>query len=100
MVLAVGDLFPLLLAWASGLPYGFIGTPKSDWTWLANWGATPVADACHRCKGSERDPWEGWQIHPCLPVPAKAVVGVAGQPVVRQLAALLLATGHQLAPKP
>ena len=33
VVLAVGDLFPLLLAWGSGLSYGFIGTPKSDWTW-------------------------------------------------------------------
>lgn len=59
-VLAVGDLLPLVLAWGSGLPYGFIGTPKSDWTWLTNWGTTPVADAYHRCKGSEWDPWEWW----------------------------------------
>ena len=60
VVLAVGDLFPLVLAWCSGLPYGFIGTPKSDWTWLTNWGDTPVADTWHRCKGSEWDPWEWW----------------------------------------
>ena len=60
VVLAVGDLLPLVLAWDSGLPYGFIGTPKSDWTWLTNWGTTPVADAYHRCKGSEWDPWEWW----------------------------------------
>ena len=60
VVLAVGDLFPLLLAWGSGLPYGFIGTPKSDWTWATNWGMAPVADAYHRCKGSEWDPWEWW----------------------------------------
>jgi uncharacterized protein (TIGR03492 family) len=64
-VLAVGDLLPLLLAWAGGGPYGFIGTPKSDYTW-----ATPpppgwpgqlwdlLADAYHRGKGSEWDPWE------------------------------------------
>jgi hypothetical protein len=64
-VLAVGDLLPLLLAWAGGGPYGFIGTPKSDYTW-----ATPpppgwpgqlwdlLADAYHRSKGSEWDPWE------------------------------------------
>ena len=26
-LLAVGDLLPLLLAWGSGAPYGFIGTP-------------------------------------------------------------------------
>ena len=58
VVLAVGDLFPLTLAWGSGRPYGFIGAPKSDWTWLTNWGTTPVADVYHRCKGSEWDPWE------------------------------------------
>ena len=61
-VLAVGDLLPLLLAWAGGGPYGFIGTPKSDYTWASppplGWGATPVADAYHRLKGSEWDPWE------------------------------------------
>ena len=60
VVLAVGDLFPLVLAWGSGRPYGFIGTPKSDWTWRTQWEATPVADAWHRCKGSEWDPWEWW----------------------------------------
>jgi uncharacterized protein (TIGR03492 family) len=61
-VLAVGDLLPLLLAWASGGPYGFIGTPKSDTTWASDppvgWGGTPLADAYHRAKGSEWDPWE------------------------------------------
>jgi len=67
-VLAVGDSLPLLLAWASGAPYGFVGTPKSDWTWASppppGWGATPVADAYHRCKGSEWDPWE-WAFMGC-----------------------------------
>jgi len=61
-VLAVGDLLPLLLAWSSGSPYGFLGTPKSDYTWASapprGWGASPLADAYHRCKGSEWDPWE------------------------------------------
>ncbi len=61
-VLAVGDLLPLLLAWSGGGPYGFIGTPKSDWTWASppprSWGASPLADGCHRAKGSEWDPWE------------------------------------------
>jgi len=61
-VLAVGDLLPLLLAWAGGGPYGFIGTPKSDYTWASppprNWGASPAADVYHRLKGSEWDPWE------------------------------------------
>jgi uncharacterized protein (TIGR03492 family) len=61
-LLAVGDLLPLLLAWASGGPYGFIGTPKSDFTWASpppeGWPDSWLADGYHRCKGSEWDPWE------------------------------------------
>ncbi len=57
-VLAVGDLLPLLLAWASGGAYGFIGTPKSDYTWRSGPGRAWPADAYHRLKGSEWDPWE------------------------------------------
>ena len=57
-VLAVGDLLPLLLAWASGAPYGFIGTPKSDYTWASGPGSAGLAALCHSCKGSEWDPWE------------------------------------------
>ena len=61
-VLAIGDLLPLLLAWSGGGSFGFIGTPKSDHTWATpaplGWAATPLADAYHRCKGSEWDPWE------------------------------------------
>jgi uncharacterized protein (TIGR03492 family) len=47
-VLAVGDLLPLLLAAGSGLPYGFIGTPKSDYTWSSGPGHDPLPDAYHR----------------------------------------------------
>ena len=57
-VLAVGDLLPLLLAWGSGAPFGFIGTPKSDYTWASGPGKAPLADGYHRLKGSEWDPWE------------------------------------------
>ena len=57
-LLAVGDLLPLALARASGLPYGFIGTPKSDYTWSSGPGSAWPADAYHRLKGSEWDPWE------------------------------------------
>jgi len=61
-ILAVGDLLPLLLAWGSGASFGFIGTPKSDFTWAspgpAGWGRSRLADGYHRCKGSEWDPWE------------------------------------------
>jgi len=57
-VLAVGDLLPLLMAWTSGAPYGFIGTPKSDYTWASGPGDAGLASLVHRCKGSEWDPWE------------------------------------------
>ncbi|MBC1259744.1 sugar synthetase [Synechococcus sp. BSF8S] len=57
-ILAVGDLLPLLLAWGSGAPYGFLGTPKSDYTWRSGPDRDPLADRYHRCKGSEWDPWE------------------------------------------
>jgi len=57
-VLAVGDLLPLLLAWASGAPYGFIGTPKSDYTWASGPGSAGLAACYHGLKGSEWDPWE------------------------------------------
>ena len=57
-LLAVGDLLPLAFAWASGLPYGFIGTPKSDYTWRSGPGGAWPADTYHRLKGSEWDPWE------------------------------------------
>ena len=61
-ILAIGDLLPLAMAWLGGGPYGFIGTPKSDYTWRSpappGWGRSPVADRYHRLKGSEWDPWE------------------------------------------
>ncbi len=64
-VLAVGDLLPLLLAWSSGAPFAFLGTPKSDYTWASTappgWGQSRLADGYHRCKGSEWDPWE-WRL--------------------------------------
>jgi len=64
-VLAVGDLLPLLLAWSSGSPFAFVGTPKSDYTWASppppGWGTSRLADAYHHCKGSEWDPWE-WRL--------------------------------------
>ncbi|MEB3266765.1 MAG: lipid-A-disaccharide synthase-related protein [Cyanobacteriota bacterium] len=61
-VLAVGDLLPLLMAWLGGGCYGFIGTPKSDYTWATPDPAAPgcpsLSDRYHRSKGSEWDPWE------------------------------------------
>ena len=57
VVLAVGDLLPLVMAWSSGGIYGFIGTPKSDYTWRSEPGHG-LSDHYHRLKGSEWDPWE------------------------------------------
>jgi uncharacterized protein (TIGR03492 family) len=61
-ILAVGDLLPLLMAWGSGGRFGFVGTPKSDFTWASEgpsgWGTSTIADGYHRAKGSEWDPWE------------------------------------------
>ena len=59
-IVAVGDLLPLLMAWSSGAPFGFIGTPKSDYTWLSGPGRAK-SDCYHRLKGSEWDPWE-WRL--------------------------------------
>jgi uncharacterized protein (TIGR03492 family) len=57
-VLAVGDLLPLLMAWGSGASFGFIGTPKSDYTWASGPGSPGLPACYHRLKGSEWDPWE------------------------------------------
>ena len=60
-VLAVGDLLPLLMAWGSGASFGFIGTPKSDYTWASGPGSAGLPACYHRLKGSEWDPWE-WAV--------------------------------------
>ena len=56
-ILAIGDLFPLVLAWSSGASFGFIGTPKSDYTWRSGPGFS-ISDYYHCLKGSEWDLWE------------------------------------------
>ncbi len=57
IIVAVGDFLPLLLAWASGADYFFIGTPKSDYTWTSG-PRFSISDIYHRLKGTEWDPWE------------------------------------------
>jgi len=59
IIVAVGDLLPLFLAWASGADYFFIGTPKSDYTWTSG-PRFSFSDCYHRLKGTEWDPWEYW----------------------------------------
>ena len=56
-VLAIGDLLPLFYAWSSKCDFGFIGTPKSDYTWMSGPGHS-LSDIYHKLKGSEWDPWE------------------------------------------
>ncbi len=56
-IIAIGDLLPLFFAWSSGGSFGFIGTPKSDYTWISGPGFS-LSDAYHRLKGTEWDPWE------------------------------------------
>ena len=57
LIFAIGDLFPLLIAWSSSAPFGFIGTPKSDYTWRSGPGSS-ISDCYHQLKRSEWDPWE------------------------------------------
>ena len=59
IIVAVGDLLPLLFAWASGADYLFVGTPKSDYTWTSG-PRFSLSDFYHRLKGTEWDPWEYW----------------------------------------
>ena len=59
-ILAVGDLLPLLMACSTRRAFGFIGTPKSDYTWSSGPGQA-LSDRYHALKGSEWDPWE-WQL--------------------------------------
>tara|TARA_Y100001968_G_scaffold318731_1_gene349324 strand:+ start:457 stop:1758 length:1302 start_codon:yes stop_codon:yes gene_type:complete len=56
-IIAVGDFLPLFFAWSSGSRFGFIGTPKSDYTWSSGPGFS-ISDFYHRLKGTEWDPWE------------------------------------------
>jgi len=56
-IFAIGDLLPLFFAWSSNCRFGFMGTPKSDYTWSSGPGWS-FSDLYHRLKGSEWDPWE------------------------------------------
>ena len=57
VIVAVGDCLPLFFAWLSGASFGFIGTPKSDYTWKSGPGYA-ISDFYHFLKGTEWDPWE------------------------------------------
>ncbi len=59
-LIAVGDLLPLFFAWTASSEYGFVGTPKSDYTWRTAKGSS-FSDFYHCIKGTEWDPWE-WSL--------------------------------------
>ncbi|MEM8810062.1 MAG: lipid-A-disaccharide synthase-related protein, partial [Cyanobacteria bacterium P01_G01_bin.38] len=67
-VLAVGDIVPLLFGWLSGVPYGFVGTAKSDYYWRDEQTAYPerpgigqsLGNRLIRQSGSIYFPWERW----------------------------------------
>ncbi|MBE9179435.1 hypothetical protein IQ268_12765 [Oculatella sp. LEGE 06141] len=68
MVLAVGDIVPLLFAWLSGAPYAFVGTAKSDYYLQDEAGLLPRHSWFERLEtwsGSVYLPWERWLMsHP------------------------------------
>ncbi|MEB3831719.1 lipid-A-disaccharide synthase-related protein [Phormidium sp. CCY1219] len=60
-ILAVGDIFPLLLARFSGLPYAFVGTAKSEYYLRDEQGVLPRQSWFERLEswsGSVYLPWE------------------------------------------
>lgn len=64
LILAVGDIVPLLFAWLSGAPYAFIGTAKSEYYLRDEAGWLPRSswwsDRLERWTGCVYHPWERW----------------------------------------
>lgn len=60
VILAVGDIVPLLFAWASGLPYVFVGTAKSEYYLRDQSGAFLGSHRFEGWSGSVYLPWERW----------------------------------------
>lgn len=63
LILAVGDIVPLLYAWWSGADYAFVGTAKSDYYLRDEQGWLPRHSWQERLEswsGSDYLPWERW----------------------------------------
>ena len=62
VILAVGDIVPLLFAWLSGLPYAFVGTAKSEYYLRdeAGWLPRRSRSRWDSWSGSVYLPWERW----------------------------------------
>ncbi|MBE9098204.1 lipid-A-disaccharide synthase-related protein [Vacuolonema iberomarrocanum] len=65
-ILAVGDVVPLLFAWWSGAPYGFVGTAKSEYYLRDEHGVLTRCTWFERLEGwagSVYSPLERWLMH-------------------------------------
>lgn len=63
VILAVGDILPMLMAWWSGAPYAFVGTSKSEYYLRDEAGLLPDRqwfDLLETWFGSVYLPWERW----------------------------------------
>ncbi|MEQ8998865.1 MAG: lipid-A-disaccharide synthase-related protein [Coleofasciculus sp. B1-GNL1-01] len=60
VILAVGDIVPLLFAWLSGAPYVFVGTAKSEYYLRDEAGWLPNRKRREGWSGSVYLPWERW----------------------------------------
>jgi uncharacterized protein (TIGR03492 family) len=63
VILAVGDIVPLLFAWLSGAPYAFVGTAKSEYYLRDENGPLPRKSrgiSLASWLGSVYLPWERW----------------------------------------
>ena len=60
VILAVGDIVPLLFAWLSGAPYAFVGTAKSEYYLRDEAGWLPNRSRWEGWSGSVYLPWERW----------------------------------------
>lgn len=60
VILAVGDIVPLLFAWLSGAPYAFVGTAKSEYYLRDEGGWLPNRPRWEGWSGSVYLPWERW----------------------------------------
>ncbi len=63
VILAVGDIVPLLFAWASGTNYAFVGTAKSEYYLRDEHGTLPrrsLFNYLEGWSGSVYLPWERW----------------------------------------
>ncbi len=60
VILAVGDIVPLLFAWLSGAPYVFVGTAKSEYYVRDEAGLLPNRSFWETWSGSVYHPWERW----------------------------------------